>query len=390
VADAAPLPAAGRRRPGPWRALRARWLAWRDARVADPAFQRWSAAFPLTRPVARRQARRLHDLMAGFVYSQTFSACLELGLFEALADGPRTPAALAPRLGLEPGRAERLLRAAAALDLVREERDGSWRLGLLGAAARGARGVPEMAAHHRLFYDDLADTPALLRGRDGPTRLSRFWAYLDEDPAEAVDAGAAADYSRLMAVSQALVSEETLAVLPLSGVRRLMDVGGGEGAFLCAAAQSAPALQVTLFDLPEVAARAAHRFVDSGLAARARAVGGDFLRDPLPPGADAISLVRVCYDHPDETVLALMRKARAALPPGGALFVSEPMSGGDRPDRAGDAYFGLYTLAMGSGAPRSPARLMEMMREAGFEATRHLPTARPFLASVVAARAPRG
>jgi demethylspheroidene O-methyltransferase len=76
--------------------------------------------------------------------------------------------------------------------------------------------------------------------------------------------------------------------------------------------------------------------------------------------------VRVCYDRPDETVMPLLRKARAALPPGGTLIMSEAMSGGRRPDRAGDAYFGFYTLAMGSGRSRSPERIMDMMREAGF------------------------
>jgi len=156
-----------------------RLIDWRNARVADPAVQRWSAAFPLTRPMARAHALRLHDLCAGFVHSRILAACLDLRLFEAMAPGPATAPALAARIGLMAERAQRLLRGAAALDFVTEARGGRWRLGALGAAAMGAPGAREMVAHHALFYADLADLAdpaALLRGDGPPTRLSRFWA----------------------------------------------------------------------------------------------------------------------------------------------------------------------------------------------------------------------
>ena len=72
------------------------------------------------------------------------------------------------------------------------------------------------------------------------------------------------------------------------------------------------------------------------------------------------------YDHADETVLALLRAVHAALPERGLLIVSEPMSGGMRPDPITDTYFAFYTLAMGTGRTRSAARIAELMAEAGF------------------------
>ncbi len=72
----------------------------------------------------------------------------------------------------------------------------------------------------------------------------------------------------------------------------------GEGAFAVEAARSAPALRVTLFDLPPVAARAERRFAAEGLAGRMTARGGSF-HDGRLPGADAVSLVRVIHDHDD-------------------------------------------------------------------------------------------
>jgi demethylspheroidene O-methyltransferase len=191
-----------------------------------------------------------------------------------------------------------------------------------------------------------------------------------------------------MAVTQTMVATETLAAAPLKGVRRLLDVGGGEGAFLEAALRATPGLTGVVFDLPAVADRARARFAAAGLASRADAAGGSFLDDPLPEGADAISLVRVLYDHNDAVVAALLARVHAALPPGGCLIVSEPMAGGARPSRSGDAYFGFYTLAMTTGRPRAPERHAELLRAAGFRDIRRRPTRQRFVTSVLVARRP--
>ena len=95
-----------------------RWLALRNRLLANPGFQRWAAGFPLTRPVARRRARALFDLCAGFVYSQVLQACVQLRLFDVLLDGRGRLIRLAPALALAPADAARLLEAAAALRLV--------------------------------------------------------------------------------------------------------------------------------------------------------------------------------------------------------------------------------------------------------------------------------
>ncbi len=121
------------------------------------------------------------------------------------------------------------------------------------------------------------------------------------------------------------------------------------------------------------------------MAERVTIVPGSFRHDPLPQGADAISLVRVLYDHADETVLALLRAVHAALPERGLLIVAEPMSGGMRPDPITDTYFAFYTLAMGTGRTRSAARIAELMAEAGFSGSRSVPGSRPYIASAVIA-----
>ena len=374
----------------PWAGRIARWRerfwAWRVARVASPAFQRWAAGFPLTRPVARANTRALFDLCAGFVYAQVLFACVELDLFRILAAGPQGAGALALRLGLPPERMRVLLRAAVSLKLLRALPGDRFALADLGAALLGNPGVARMIEHHALLYADLADPVALLRGDGGPTRLARYWPYANDLRGERLEAEAVAPYGDLMAASQALIAADVAEAYPLHAHARLLDVGGGEGAFLAAIAPRAPGLHLALFDLPAVAARAAARLEEAGLGHRADCHGGSFHRDPLPRGADCASLVRVLHDHDDGPALALLRAIHDALPPGGTLLVAEPMAGTPGAEPVGDAYFGLYLLAMGSGRPRTAAEIRGLLAQAGFRAIAERRTRRPLLVRLIRAR----
>lgn len=359
---------------------RGRWIGWRNRLLSSPRFQRFATRFPLTRPIARRRARGLFDLVAGFTYSQILAACVETGLLDILAGDPLDCATIAVRIDLPVESAERLLRAAAALGLV-ERLGEAWTLGSGGAALRGNRGVAEMVAHHRLLYADLADPVTLLRRGGGGGALSRHWHYAED--AGTGDGESVAAYSTLMAASQPLVAAQAIDSYAFHRHRKLLDIGGGEGVFLSAVAARVPGLDLALFDLPAVAERARDRFDSAGLSVAA--FGGNFLSDPIPTGYDLISLVRVLHDHDDAHAMTLLRSIHAALPDGGRLFITEPMAQTPGAERAGDAYFGFYLLAMGSGRPRTPEEIKALLKAAGFARSRLLTTAMPLTVRAIVA-----
>lgn len=351
-----------------------RFTAWRNRIVADPKFQRWASRFPLTKRVVRRDGERLFDLVAGFVYSQTLYACVELDLFERLSQRPQSAEALALDGEIPVQRMATLCDAAASLGLLTKMRDGRYALARLGAAFRGVPGLDDMVRHHEILFRDLSDPIGLLKG-DRETELARFWPYvLDEK-----DAAASAEYSKLMEVSQALVAQETLAQVTFSDAHRLLDVGGGTGAFLRAVAAEYDELELSLLDLPDVVTCA------DTMGGRIHPVAGSF-RDPLPTGADMISLIRVLYDHSDETIRVLLRRVFEALPSGGRLLISEPMSGGAISERSTDAYFAFYTMAMRTGQVRSAERITELLHDQGFVNVRSPQPDRPFVTRVLTAR----
>jgi demethylspheroidene O-methyltransferase len=387
-------------RPMHWRE---KWLGLRNRLIADPRFQRWAASSLLTRFVARRRARALFDLCAGFVYSQVLLACVRLRLFDILAEGPRSTQNLADLLTLPPDSALRLLRAAASLGLVRALPGDRYALADLGASLLGNPSVEAFIEHHSLLYDDLRDPVALLRG-ETKTQLSGFWPYAKDRPdqtlARVESSGNIASndhdgqnqenpyaaYSALMARSQALVAQDILDAYPITKHRCLLDVGGGEGAFVMAAVARAPNLSFKLFDLPPVAARARSKLVAKGLLSKVEITGGSFLDDALPRGADLITLVRIVHDHDDESCLALLRAVYAALPVGGTLLLAEPMAGTPGAEPIGDAYFGFYLLAMGRGRARTPAEISRLLKVAKFDQIQVISTRRPMLANVIIGR----
>ena len=349
---------------------------WQSRLVSKPGFQRWASRFPLTRRMARKDGEKLFDLVAGFVYSQTLYACVELEILSKLSDAPMSSQALALKCGLDPKKMDALCNAATSIGLLARRKDGRFALARLGAAALGVPGLTDMIRHHDILYRDMADPVALLR-EDVETELAAFWPYVLGQGAQAADAGVVSRYSDLMAQSQAIVADETLRYVNLANSKTLMDVGGGTGAFVREVQKAHPELNLIVFDLPDVVSGVDHFDV----------IGGSFL-DPLPQTADTISLIRVLYDHADVTIDRLLENVFAALPQGGHLIISEPMSGGDTPVRATDAYFSFYTMAMRTGQVRSQGEIAAKLGHIGFDRIQTPKSFRPYVTSVVLARKP--
>lgn len=369
-------------------ALRISWIRRRNQVFANSRFQYWAARLPLIRRIARSRAKAAFDLLAGFAYSQVLRAYVEGGLFEILKDGPLGVGAIAPRMRLSETAALTLLRAGRALMLSQEAGPDRWMLGQQGAVFAANAGVQAMVRHHRLLYTDLADPLALLRAdRREATGLSRFWTYAGALHGVAKRGEQTTEYSQLMAASQHIVADEVLASVSFRDVRRLLDVGGGHGAFLQAIGTAWPHLELGLFDLPEVAQTGRQVLGEAVGPARVFAHQGNFFNDSIPPGYDMVSLIRILHDHDDDPAIALLANIRASLAPRARLLIAEPMARIRGAEPMGEAFFGLYLWAMGSGRARSPAEIIAMLKQAGFARARSVATAQPVNASVIIARA---
>ena len=369
------------------------WQARLEHWYAHPGLYRWSLSNPLTRWLTRRRTRKLFDLMAGFVHSQVLLGCVRLDLFRALHHAPAKLGELARRTGLDPAVLQRLLLSAVALGLLEHRSQGRFGLGPLGVPLAQHEGIAQMIEHNHLLYQDMQD-PLQFLGNAWSGSMAKYWPYAHKQPAPAAMPQAEVDkftrYSELMAASQGFVVQEILSSYFFDEHRCVLDVGAGRGRFVRELAAHAPHLQFKMFDLPPVLALAREGLQARGLSERVALHPGSFLDDPLPEGADLITLVRVAHDHPDAVVQQILQKAYAALPVGGALLLAEPMAQPDeeagQPGASVDAYFHFYLLAMGAGRLRTPQELQTMMQEAGFTHVEQVPNAMPIHARILVGR----
>lgn len=358
----------------------------RDQLIANPRFQNFVSKVPFLRSIAKQRANQLFDVMAGFVYSQILLACVRLNLFEILKDGPLDLDTLKNQCGLDVVPLKKLLDGAASIHLLELRSNQQYGLGKLGAPMVGNSALAAMIDHHAVLYEDLKDPLLLLSGDIESKSLENFWPYVSQDNGvqeSLKNKDRIKNYSDLMSASLPLVAEQVVDAYDFSQHQCLLDVGGGQGTFLKRVHLNSPQLNRKLFDLPGVVNLAKEDFSSNADDQNIEVYGGDFFKDPLPGGADLITLIRVIFDHDDERVKILLGSIFKALTPGGKLLVAEPMA--DTPDHPamGHAYFGFYLLAMGRGRPRTIQEISLLGIQAGFKKVEILPCNMPINARVL-------
>ena len=344
------------------------------------------AKVPILRALISYEGNKIHEVMSGFVYSQILHLLINLGIFQFLKKEGRSLDEVSQFLEIANERSLLLLRGGCALNLICYKRNKYW-LTRVGAQIVGVPGLMDMIQHNQILYRDLIDPVKILYGRT-ETELGQFWPYVRKEAKKKnISTEVSSEYSKLMQTSQRLVAEQTLQAYSLKGVKRILDIGGGTGAFLLAVKNKYPSIEATVFDLPNVinVAKSNHQEID-GIVGHLTFCPGDFLKDDFPSNQDVICLVRVLYDHEDTTVELLLRRIYEALPKGGSLLITEPMSGGSKAMRSSDCYFSFYTMAMTTGKVRSFEEHKAILLRTGFSnIVKHVVSA-PFITQVMSAK----
>jgi cyclopropane fatty-acyl-phospholipid synthase-like methyltransferase len=150
-------------------------------------------------------------------------------------------------------------------------------------------------------------------------------------------------------------------------VKRLLDVGGGSGAFSFALARQHPDLHCTILELPVVCDIAQGYIAEAGLHDRVDTHAADFFKEPFPAGYDAVLFSNILHDWGLQKCSHLVQQSFAALPPGGQIFIHEILLSETKDTPLVATAFSMCMVWVTEGKQFALHELEQLLTEAGFE-----------------------
>jgi C-methyltransferase len=328
-------------------------------------------------------AAMIEMILAGWT-SQAITVAAQLGVADALADGPLTIDELATRVDADGDALRRLLRALISRGIFRHRRDGRYELNSLAdtlrsdatvsmASAARFYGSQEQRERWTLLVDSVRTGTSVVPALRGKSSFD----YFADEP----------ELAELFNQTMTSVSEMTDATVvagyDFSAYPTIVDVGGGHGPLLATILAAAPASRGVLYDLPLVVVNAPNLLRENGVADRVRIAEGSFF-ESVPGDGDAYVLKNIIHDWPDDKAVQILRNVRVAAGRRATVLLVEfviPEHNRDFPGKWVDLEMMLNLGAR----ERTAAEYRDLLGQAGFRMTRVVQTASPL--SVVEARA---
>jgi (2Fe-2S) ferredoxin/predicted O-methyltransferase YrrM len=338
-------------------------LIWRDASAMKAMSvehgEKFRAAMA-AREKAGMLPDRLNEMIRAYMPSRCLLTALELDIFTAVGDGANAEQ-IGTRIHANARAAGILLNALTAL-------------GLLSKSSNDYKNTPESA---RFFAQGSKDNQ-----RDGLLHTANIWHRWStltstvRSGARIPIAGAPEWTANFIAGMQNNAKDRAPLVgkaRGTAGVRRILDLGGGSGAYSIAFAKASPDARCEILDLPEVVPLTSEYVSKAGVSAQVSIRAGDMLQDNFGSGYDIILLNAICHMFSAEQNLDIFRRARQALAPNGRLVVQDFIL---NPDKAGPQHAALFSVNMlvgtDAGATYSEAEYAGWMKAAGLSEVRRI------------------
>jgi acetylserotonin N-methyltransferase len=291
----------------------------------------------------------------------TLLAADDLGFFATLHDSPATAVELARALGLNASVVRSVLVLLAARGFLH--------------ACRGTYSLTELARAHLLsdspfywggvFSQSRGFDPVAARIRK--VLLDNTNGSWGEDWSSAtLTQRKATEIASFMHSHSVGAAARVAATGRFSGIKRLLDVGGGSGCYSIALARRYPDLACTILDLPPACHVASRYVADAGLSERIDTRGADMFKEEWPQGYDAILLSNILHDWPPPKQAGLLKQASRALRMGGNIFVHEALLDDDGNGPLTVASFSVLVMLGTPGGQLDHHELQKLLTGSGF------------------------
>jgi hypothetical protein len=316
------------------------------------------------------------ELIMNAWVAQAITTAADLGVADALADGPVSGEDLADRVGADADALRRIMRALIGIGIFRQRSDGRYALTPLAETLRTDAPVSMVgmarwvgSPQHREHWSHLTDAVRTGHSVVPELRGKPVFEYLTDE----------AELGEIF--NSAMTNLSEFATVPLtaaydfSAFGTIVDVGGGHGRLLAAILQAAPTSRGVLFDLPEVVASAPELLRKHGVEDRVRIEEGSFF-DSAPEGGDAYVLKNVIHDWPEEDAVRILKNVRTAARTGARLLLCEFVI----PDHDRDfhgKWVDVEMLVVAGARERTAVEYGRLFHQAGFRLNRVVDTVSP-------------
>jgi hypothetical protein len=317
------------------------------------------------------------QIMTGFRVSRATYVAAKLGIADLLKDGSKSSEELAQLTDTHAPSLYRVMRGLVSAGIFDQDEHGRFTLTPIGATLRSdvpnslrALAIINLGEERYHAWGDL-----MLSVRTGEIAFNRvfgmgLWEYYQQHP----------DQAKIFDDSMAnLIAAHNAAVLasyPFSAIDTLVDVGGGNGSFIVSALKANPLMKGVLFDLPHVAEQAKKRIADAGLSERCAVIGGDII-SAVPEGGTLYLLSKIIHDWKDDRAIAILKSCQQAMRDKAKLLLVEiilPARVEQSPALQRAFMLDVHMMATTGGRERTEAEYRRLLKAAGFEVIRIIPT----------------
>lgn len=313
------------------------------------------------------KTERMTDIGLAFKKTGAMLAAIKLEFFTHISNGAGTAEELGAALGIEAEKADRLLTACKAMDLVREV-DGRHvnmsdveRYLVKGSRTYFGDYLDYIALRDYHEWDHIAED--LTAPSDGEARDDKSYLEMMQDP-EAARSFTVAGYEASIGLGHKLAKE-----YDFSRFGHWLDIAGGSGCYAIAACERNPELKVTIMDQANVIVIAQEFIAKHGLEARIDTMAGNFLETPFPEGHDMASYITPLQGYMPDEIIMVLRRTLDALKPGGEILVIDYMLEDDKTGPLDPAFVNLAGVRKGRylGRVNTGAEWCDFMAQAGYE-----------------------
>jgi O-methyltransferase domain/Dimerisation domain len=323
-------------------------------------------------------ANALVDLVNGHRVSAVIYVAAKLGIADLLFEGAKSVPELARLTDTHERSLFRLMRTLVKLAICSETSDGKLQLTEMGThlAANSDRSMKAwVLLEGGLLRADWGELFESIRTGKTVDDLAGLGEERFEVLAKTKDA---ALFNEAMVSITRMAVPAVLSAYDLSGISRLMDVGGGLGELMCAILKEYPSTRGIVFDLPHCAEGARKNISDARVADRCEFIGGNFF-ESIPSGADAIIMKSIIHDWNDERCVGILQNCRRVLAAGARLMLIDKVM----PEKIEPGGSGLFVflddlnmLRGPGGCERTPSEFRALLADGGFNMRRVVPAGR--------------